>query len=101
MIDFIKRTTTMQELKCYQKSLTNDIYLLIYLVMKQHGLTYQFELKSLSYGLFMPCFGLLEKDVRSRYEKDCVSILDYLDGFVPNIVDQYLPDFEELLSNAE
>lgn len=91
----------MQESKCYQKSLTNDIYLLIYPVMDQYGLMYQFELKSLSYGLFMPCFGLLEKDVRRGYKKDRVSILDYLDGFVPNIVDQYLPDFEKLLSNAE
>lgn len=91
----------MQESKCYQTALSNDIYLLIYPVMDQHGLMYQFELKSLSYGLFMPCFGLFEKDIRSGYEKEGISILDYLDGFVSHIKDDYLPDFEEILSNAE
>lgn len=91
----------MQESKCYQKSLTKDIYLLIYPVIDKHGLMYQFELKSLSYGLFMPCFGLFEKDVRRKYEEQRISILDYLDGFVPNIIDEYLLDFKEMISNAE
>lgn len=95
----------LTKVNCYQKFITNTIYILIYETpsgFKGMGSKMiNFELKSTVYGIYLPCYGLFESDILDKCVIDEVTYEESLNQSCEHIEEEYLPDYLQMLDEAE